>query len=335
MKILLTGMTAATCGKGNRLGIINASGLLPLMLREMGHEVDQRVVDIGEDLSVYDTIVCGVASPLSMTAGCKYPALYAISNAYRAGCRLGFFVDDWRLRTIKHNFRTCQRLPSRLVRDFFKNCRGWEWACEHIDDELLGVINAMCDRPWPPTLVPLMSWGDYSQITQHVPEGSMRPFDPSCYVAPVTWDTTHKERRWVDAALIAKGQGAELTCEVTWPRVEFMSGRDGNKIPETEVVRHCASARGVISRTHREIDGSGWWRVRYIYAAQTRCVLAANSRRELMGLGDAYVADIPTVEAMTDAELDDAAAAQREALRNVMWKREHLHEVLHDYLCTL
>ena len=58
MKIIITGMNKNQCVEDfylrQQLKVVPSHYSLIRCLRDMGHEVEQRVVEIGEDLSQYD-----------------------------------------------------------------------------------------------------------------------------------------------------------------------------------------------------------------------------------------------------------------------------------------
>ena len=94
MKILITGMNKNQCTedfyKSQQLKVVSSQYSLIRCLRDMEHEVEQRVVDIGENLDKYDKVIVYIHNP-SGFAGYVYNALYTIAR--RRDCILAF--DDW------------------------------------------------------------------------------------------------------------------------------------------------------------------------------------------------------------------------------------------------
>ena len=67
MKILITGMNKNQTTKDfylrQQLKVVPSHYSLIRCLEDMGYEVEQRLVKIGEDLSDYDKVICFLASP--------------------------------------------------------------------------------------------------------------------------------------------------------------------------------------------------------------------------------------------------------------------------------
>lgn len=96
-KILITGMNKAQCTRQfylrQQLKIIPSHYSLVNCLRDMGYEVEQRQVTLGEDLSKYDEVIVFIAGPRQLVATTVYEGLWAISQ--HPNCILAF--DDWQV----------------------------------------------------------------------------------------------------------------------------------------------------------------------------------------------------------------------------------------------
>lgn len=118
MKILITGMNKSQSVRKHylkmQLRVVPAHYSLFNALVDMGHDVEQREVQVGEDLSHYDEVIVYIAGPRQLVATHTFRGLWAISQ--RPDCILG--VDDWQ------------------APDLFKGlekCRNWdELACDFI-----------------------------------------------------------------------------------------------------------------------------------------------------------------------------------------------------------
>ena len=119
MKILITGMNKQQCTedyyKTSQMKIIPSHTSLLACLRDMGHTVEQRIVNIGEDLSSYDRVICFIHNP-SGFAGFVYNALWIISQ--RAD--VIFAMDDWQTESIYQGILGLKD-PSKLFRQFVKD----------------------------------------------------------------------------------------------------------------------------------------------------------------------------------------------------------------------
>lgn len=88
-------------------------------LVDMGHEVEQREVQIGEDLSNYDEVIVYIAGPRQLVATHTFRGLWAISQ--RPDCILG--VDDWQAPDLFKGIEKCQNwdeLSAKFILDVNK-----------------------------------------------------------------------------------------------------------------------------------------------------------------------------------------------------------------------
>lgn len=97
MKLLITGMNKNQCNRkfylNQNLKVVPSQYSLFNCLVDMGYDVEQRVVNLGEDLSIYDKVIVYLASPKQIVTSYFYNGLYTISK--RKDCILAF--DDWQL----------------------------------------------------------------------------------------------------------------------------------------------------------------------------------------------------------------------------------------------
>lgn len=97
MKILITGFNKNQCTRKfylrQQLKVVPSHYSLFNCLVDMGYEVEQRQVILGEDLSSYDEIIVFIAGPRQLVATTVFEGLWAI--AQRPNCILAF--DDWQV----------------------------------------------------------------------------------------------------------------------------------------------------------------------------------------------------------------------------------------------
>jgi hypothetical protein len=95
--ILVTGFNKNQCTRKfylrQQLKVVPSHYSLVNALRDMGHTVDQRQVELGEDLSKYDEVIVFIAGPRQLVATTVYEGLWAISQHPK--CILAF--DDWQV----------------------------------------------------------------------------------------------------------------------------------------------------------------------------------------------------------------------------------------------
>jgi len=120
MKILITGMNKSQSVRKHylrmALRVVPAHYSLFNCLTDMGHDVEQREVMIGEDLSKYDEVIVYLAGPRQLVATHTFNGLWAI--AQRSDCILG--VDDWQAPDLFKGIEKCQRWEE-LSADFILN----------------------------------------------------------------------------------------------------------------------------------------------------------------------------------------------------------------------
>lgn len=96
-KLLITGFNKNQSTRKfylrQQLKVVPSHYSLMNALIDMGWEVEQRSVTLGEDLSGYDEIIAFIAGPRQMVASSVYEGLYAISQ--KPDCILAF--DDWQV----------------------------------------------------------------------------------------------------------------------------------------------------------------------------------------------------------------------------------------------
>ena len=96
-KILITGFNKNQCTRKfylrQQLKVVPSHYSLFNCLVDMGYEVEQRQVTLGEDLSEFDEIIVFIAGPRQLVATTVYEGLYAISQ--KPDCILAF--DDWQV----------------------------------------------------------------------------------------------------------------------------------------------------------------------------------------------------------------------------------------------
>ncbi len=352
VRILVTGMTTSQVGRQGQLGILNSGELYVKALREAGHTVDHRppVVD-DPDLASYDAVLCGLAPTINFTAGHAWPAMWTIGNARRLGVRLGTFVDDWRLFDLVPKFLYLTRNADKLLKPVLENRRGADWLRER-PHELQVVARAFTDgRPWPPCLACAFTWGSATdpRWQRFVPSRQLTLVDPSAYVEPFPLEAKapeDRERVWVNAALENPRELEKLNLPARfrgWP-VEHFGGRNAGqpRVQESEVVARYHQVWGVVSLPHNRVSGLGWWRNRFVFAAQAGAVLSAWPE-ELASLNlpsngylqSPYTYEPSFLERCDADDLAEVALAQRTVLESWSPSREEVREQLDSFVRNL
>ena len=119
-KILITGFNKNQCTRKfylrQQLKVVPSHYSLWNCLTDMGYEVDQREVELGEDLSGYDEVIVFIAGPRQLVATTVYKGLWAISQ--RPDCILAF--DDWQVPDLFKGVQKCST-EKELFADFILN----------------------------------------------------------------------------------------------------------------------------------------------------------------------------------------------------------------------
>jgi hypothetical protein len=117
-RILVTGFNKNQCTRKfylrQQLKVIPSHYSLWNCLTEMGYEVDQRQVELGEDLSGYDEVIVFIAGPRQLVATTVFEGLWAISQHPR--CILAF--DDWQVPDLFKGVAKCDGKRDELFAQF-------------------------------------------------------------------------------------------------------------------------------------------------------------------------------------------------------------------------
>lgn len=205
---------------------------------------------------------------------------------------------------------------------------------EHVkpyEDRLIATARAFEDERWQRGMIavaPMYAWGDRSIVRKHFAKSAngIEPLDPSStiysLIAPHQALPPHeKKRAWILGALMPHDTWLQKK-DYTWP-VEFMGAKGmvkkygGERVKtESDVIDRYNRVWGILSPPYPHA-GSGWWRSRFMYAAKVGSILVCD-KGEGDPLGSPYKLTMRQVEAMTDEQLAEAAAAQADALRPYM-----------------
>jgi hypothetical protein len=339
LTILVTGMTRAQTSDGAALGNQWAAQLMVDALRDAGHAVDHRPPCIDDEkLDEYHVVLVGITSLSGFPCDFKYPALDTIARVHTRrgrGRGLLFFLDDWQVSEIYNSFREVSRHGARRLLEPTRNGKraGYEWACANAD-ALISWVKALLEWPWPTTIIPKFSWGD-GQILIDKPKAGIaknrgmqaRSFEfvdpsPYCQRHPVLIPA-QRERAWVSAALTCGTDEWLAKQAFTWTVEQYGRKKRGQQqLAVDDLVGRYASTRGVVSTPYPHA-GSGWWRERFVHAAQAHSVIYADPR-EVRGLGDAFRVPLSVIERSTDEQLAEIANEQARELEARMWPAERL-----------
>jgi hypothetical protein len=320
MKILITGMNKLQCTEdfyaSQQLKVVPSHYSLIRCLRDMGHEVEQRVVTIGENLDQYDKVIVYIHNP-SGFAAFVYNALYTIAR--RRDCTLAF--DDWQTDSIYTGLlalRDTEKLFRKYVLESHthipENVRDWE--NDFID--ALDLIQSKKNR----MLISAFAGGDPTLLLDY-PRDKIFTYNPNPYHLnrkPNNLVHEPKERIFNFAGLIQdktkKWLKAQGITDNDWPLMKYGSRKDGqDRVTEDVMVNIYACHWGILMPGYFHA-GSGWWRARPLQVADAGSILIGDPKEMIIYYGDEKLANVKAKDLieMCDKELEDLAAAQREAL---------------------
>lgn len=319
MKCLITGFTAKQRGEG-RPQVLTLMDGMEIALRHAGWTVERRKVDPHEDLSSFDLAVIGVYDYGSLTASIEK------CRSSVAALKLPHVLawDDWQSDKIWSGVRKGAGAMLRL--NMFKNQPARMVNQQAVVDEYGTQLATLADR-WAECVHACVccafSWGDHSILKAEHSFEDLLCWDPTPFVAGFygfssSEDASNKNKQWVCASL--NDQSVWLnTLNATWPVLDRDKPYSGAKCwqsTEEEIFVEYRDNWGVLSPPYSHLLGSGWWRNRYVLAADAGSVLYADPR-ELRALKASwYFTPFGTIEDMSAEELDGLAREQKQELQS-------------------
>lgn len=321
MKILITGMNKSQCTRNHhlkqQLKIVPSHYSLYNCLVDMGHTVEQRMVEIGEDLSDYDEVFCYIAGPRQLVTTCLFNGLWAIHS--RPDCIV--LSDDWQLPDLFKGLHK-HSTPDALLAEFILNTnKTTEEDVRPLLDQYLGAIDTLTQMKnrtlvscfstdhlsdeygahllyqgieYPKELIFTYNPNPYHRNRKLNAFGHIGPEAPD-YVQPLIDDEDDvpaRERRFNFASLVQsktkswlKKQGFvqnsaddESGMIGTWPVDLYGSKAESQKrLTEDEMCRVFYRDLACLMPGYSHA-GSGWWRARPLQCADARCILIGDQK---------------------------------------------------------
>ncbi len=353
MKILITGMNKNQCTEDfylrQQLKVIPSHYSLIRCLRDMGHTVDQKVVELDEDISSYDRVIVFLAGPRQLVAVTFYKGLAAVAKARPDQLILAF--DDWQTKGIFDGIAVCKD-PTKLFAEFILgvNSVKLEDVAEYQStfDYGIDIITSKS----APVLLSCFSGGDPTLLIDY-PHDKIFTYNPNPYhhnrVPGNRGDTPKvataldaflddddskdfvspdkKLRQFNFASLVQSKTKSWLKKQkVTWPVEFFGSKADGQRrLTEGEMVKVYAEQWGCLMPGY-DHAGSGWWRARPLQVADAGSILIGDPKEMIIYYGDEKLANLKAgdIENLTTDQLATIAAAQKKLL----YKRHPLDKMV-------
>lgn len=340
MKILCTGMNKMQCTKDfflrQQLRVVPSHYSVIRCLEDMGHEVEQREVVPGEDLSSYDEMIFYIHSPQSFCQN-LYTGLYALSQHKNA--IIAF--DDWQIDQIYNGIegfkKNLYEEGDKAYREYLISLQNTQYEISELKkyhtnyQEAVEIILNKSNR----LLVSAFAHGDLSLLKLGWNTEKMFRFNPNPYHLNRTpennfgsntfdmfgadVDPEEKVKEWNFASLVQNKTKKWLNAqEVNWP-INFYGSRRGEhkceRLTEDEMCRVFAQQWGCLMPGYHH-KGSGWWRARPLQVADAGSILIGDKEELMVYYGDEDLCTLKAseIESMDLSQLIQIARAQKEAL---------------------
>lgn len=341
MKILFTGCTAKQTDDSAylraRVKRIDDSSIICNSLRKQGNIVDRKKVKWDEDLSEYDLAIVGLGSFGSNNySGEILNALHAINKVKN----ILIFYEDWKIHFTYNSF------AKMLEDDNFNKTISKKWSNgenfyggvdnEYFDKNIaLEVIKNIVDGKYD-SLIPAFDWGNKQIVRDIIKSKNIYNLDLTPYVLedwniPTVVETKEKLKKHMLASLVDHRPWVKKN-KLKW-EVDYFGTKSIDDCPmlasETEVFEKCGEYWGILCPEYIH-SGSGWFRIRYIYAAIHKSIIVT-SKNDLKAL------NLPNykVEELSDLYLNEYANEQSSKILSYMWDKDtfdlRLNNIINNY----
>ena len=349
-KILITGMNKNQTTKDfylrQQLKVVPSHYSLIRCLKDMGYEVEQRLVTIGEDLSEYHRVICFLASPRQALQLAFYNGLWAIHATPKENLVLAF--DDWQTNDIFKGIQSCTDKESLLKEFTISQNKGCDpdisyELLEPYTDILLDAVKYIGEKK-APMLLSVFMGGDLSKLIDY-PEELLVGYNPNPYhrnrkpgdrgdisidemdymeqiMMPTEAEDTvlpGDKQKIFNFASLVQGKTAKWLKKQNVDKweIEFFGSRKEKqrRLGEGDMCKVYAEQWGCLMPGY-DHAGSGWWRARPLQLADAGSILIGEYDEMFLLYGDEKLASLKAsdLEEMSLDELMDIAAAQSYAL---------------------
>lgn len=339
-KILITGMNRGQCYEDfferMQLKVVPSHYAVLRCLRDMGYEVEQREVKLGENLMEYDEVIVYIHSPQSFCQN-LYAGLYALSQ--RPDAIIAF--DDWQIDQIYagiNGFRTnLDEGEDKAYRQYLVDLQVTKYPLETYKKyeknfrDAADIILAKKNR----LLVSAFDKGDLSLLNLDWEPSQLYRFNPNPYHYNRTPENNFlsgvqslfdgsvepedKKREWNFASLVQKKTLKWLKQQnAQWPVNTYGARRGDEKcerLTEDQMCQVYAEQWGALMPGYFH-SGSGWWRARPLQVADAGSILIGDPKELFVYYQDLELSNktAEDIEKMDLKQLTEFANAQRDAL---------------------
>ncbi len=339
--ILITGMNKAQCTHDfylkQQLKVVPSHYSLVRCLAHMGHNVIQRTVKLGENLSQFDKVIVFLAGPRQLAATQFYTGLSAIANIPPEKLILAF--DDWQTKGIYDGIAACkdpQKLFAQFILDVNDITMTDHVAFTSMFQDALDIILAKTI----PVLLSCFAGGDPTLLIDY-PRDKIFTYNPNPYhlnrtpsypySIPEEFNSAarleedrdirpdEKIRMFNFVSLVQSKTKSWLKKQKIsdeWPIEFFGSKKDGQRrLTEDEMIKVYAQQWGCLMPGYDHV-GSGWWRARPLQVADAGSILIGDPKEMMIYYQDKQLANLKAGDlvSMTTSELETIAKCQKKLL---------------------
>jgi hypothetical protein len=315
VKVLLTGCTAQHISSAVNERIPTFAGLVHKALESQGAEVIwiEPCMEADQDfISMFDSVIVGIASPGSVAANHIYPALWIASLAQRSS-KLTLMVDTPEPHKLWAGLSSVAQNPGTLVKDFYARRKGFREAMDTERQETLqGFVGSLVAEEWPLTLAPALPWTDPSFLTRHLgglaenrslairlDRGLELPiYNPIVEsVDKLVWHADHPTSSWT----------ARLAGTLRYPTAP---ARENRLETAVDISNRLRGSLGLLVTTYR--SNEPWWSPLIALALEQRTPIVSEWRRT-SALGVEWSQLAASIEDLSLGDREDYAKRQADA----------------------
>lgn len=356
MKILITGGNKNQCTFNHylnqQLKVVPSHYSLIRCLEDMGHEVVQKEVFPGEDLSGFDKAFVFLASPNQLVGLTTFSMLWAIDSFAVEDTTILF--DDWQTHGIYQGIVKCKADTNAMYRDFvlgqqaglMKHLETRDTAVvkefiEPFTEQFISAIDLLEKRAHN-VLLSAFAGGDLSLLIDW-PKDKLFSYNPNPYhrnrkpgdygdlpdEEPTALDALFGEEesevkpedkhRMFNFVSLVQGKTKKWLDkqQINEWEIEFFGSRKDKqrRLKEGDMCKVYAEQWACLMPGYDHAS-SGWWRARIIQLADAGSILIGDPKEMMLYYHDEELANLKAsdVEKMTLDELTATAVAQREAV---------------------
>ena len=341
-KILFTGCTAKqtddNAWKRARVKRIDDSSIICNSLRKQGYKVDRRKVQYGDDLSEYDLSIVGIGSFGSNNySGDILNAMYAIYKAKN----VIIFHEDWKIDgTMKSIDKMLDdEILDKTISKRWSNGKPFYGGADHpcFDKNIVKeVIRKISNGEYENALIPAFDWGDKQKVrdilrVKNIFNVDLTPYVLENWLIPSYVEPVIKQRKHMLASLVDHRPWVKRN-KFKWEVDYFGAKRiETSELLKTEldVFNKCNHYWSILCPEYPH-SGSGWFRIRYIYAAISKSILISSNN-------DFKALNLEPIdfENSKDTELALFAKKQSENILSYMWNKDTFDKRISKIVDTL